>query len=87
MKRLVLPVLLLLSTPALAYAALVGTAASTATCGTRVVAGHPEMSFLIEKLMGTQTPACGDPMPIGTLLPSAQVQLVSDWITAGAMNN
>lgn len=76
-----------LSTPALAYAALVGTAASGATCGTRVVAGHPEMSYLMAKLQGTQSVACGDPMPIGAPLASAQIQLVSDWITAGAMNN
>lgn len=75
-----------LSTPAIAYAALVGRSATTASCGTRVVAMHPETSFLVQKLEGTEAPGtCGDPMPIGGMLPADQITVIRTWITNGAM--
>lgn len=50
----------------------------------RVDPGHPENSFLIVKLEGP-TPAEGSQMPFGkTPLSAAQIQLISDWIAAGA---
>jgi polyvinyl alcohol dehydrogenase (cytochrome) len=53
---------------------------------TRVVAGSPEKSLLVEKLAGN--PSCGDRMPsTGDVLPDDQQQLVKDWITAGANND
>ncbi len=77
-----------LSSPALAYTALVGTASSVAACGTRVVAGDPGTSFLVQKVEGTQDPGmCGDPMPIGGTLSPGQIAAIRDWITAGALMN
>lgn len=50
-----------------------------------VVAGDPEGSLLIQKLLGTQT--VGSQMPPTQLLPSEQVQMVVEWIRAGAPDN
>lgn len=47
-----------------------------------VIPGDPEGSLLYQKLTGTQD--CGDPMPSGRQPDPAQVQLVHDWIEAGA---
>ena len=65
---------------------------SAAICGcepsgkTRVVAGQPDQSLLMEKLATTQT--CGEPMPpSGEPLPQDQVDLVKAWILAGANND
>ena len=75
-----------LSSPAIAYAALVNRPASTASCGTRVVPMHPETSFLVQKLRGTQAAgSCGDAMPIGGMLTADQIAAVQTWITNGAM--
>ena len=50
----------------------------------RVKAGDPSNSFLVIKLSGPP-PADGSPMPLGKPpLTSAQIQLISDWITQGA---
>ena len=52
-----------------------------------VVPGHPDQSYLYEKLTKMK-PAAGVQMPNGgDPLPDAQLQLVHDWIAAGAMNN
>jgi hypothetical protein len=66
----------------------------------RVVAGNPEASLLFEKISSNPMPSCGDRMPIGARLepdcltpdPSvcttqAEIQLVRDWIMAGALDN
>jgi hypothetical protein len=51
----------------------------------RVDPGHPENSFIIVKLEGPTDPAEGSQMPFGkTPLSAAQIQLISDWIAAGA---
>ena len=50
----------------------------------RIKAGDPDNSFLIIKLTGP-SPAEGSPMPLGkSALAPAQLQLIRDWITAGA---
>lgn len=50
-----------------------------------VVPGDPEGSLLIQKLLGSQT--IGSQMPPAQLLPQEQVQVVIEWIRAGAPNN
>jgi len=50
-----------------------------------VIPGNPEGSLLIQKLLGTQT--VGSPMPPARLLPQEQVQVVIEWIRAGAPDN
>jgi len=95
-----------LSTPAIAYAALVGVAGqgtgagvSGVTCASlmpasiRVIAGDSANSLLFDKvntkLLGV-TPLCGSPMPLpasGAPLTQAQVDLIEQWIDAGALND
>jgi len=50
-----------------------------------VIAGDATSSLLAQKILGTQTE--GGMMPPGGLLPADQVQLIVDWINAGAPNN
>lgn len=51
----------------------------------RVKVGDPDNSFLLIKLTGP-SPAEGSPMPLGKQpLTVAQLQLIRDWITAGAL--
>jgi hypothetical protein len=77
-----------LSSASVAYTQLVNHAPDAVGCGTRVVPGHPEQSFLMQKLMGTQNmTTCGATMPVGAMLPANEITLVGQWITAGAMNN
>jgi hypothetical protein len=52
----------------------------------RVVAGDPDASYLVRKIedaVGIQ----GTAMPPGNPLSADQVQLVRDWIAAGALND
>ena len=75
-------------TQAVAYAAIVGPASSSAKCGGKpmVVAGDPSSSLFYLKM--TPTPPCGDRMPQGgTPLTDAQLERVRSWITAGAKND
>jgi predicted CxxxxCH...CXXCH cytochrome family protein len=86
-----------------AYASFVGVAARGPSCAgsplLRVQAGDPERSLLLHK-MSSETPSCGDPMPIGVRFapdcisdePSVcttqdELQLVRDWIAAGALDD
>jgi len=74
-----------------AYAALVGVKASGPSCGssdeTRVVAGNASQSLLFQKVSETNPP-CGSQMPLGgPPLSSAQMTLLEDWITNGALND
>jgi hypothetical protein len=50
-----------------------------------VIPGDASESLLAQKMLGTHTQ--GQIMPPGGLLPDAQVQLVIDWINAGAPDN
>jgi hypothetical protein len=86
-----------------AHANLVGVTAAGPLCGTsgklRVQPSAPDASLLLEK-MSQPMPSCGETMPIGTKLepnclvddPSvcttaAELQLVRDWIAAGALDD
>lgn len=73
-----------------AYAALVNK--TTTQCNasrTRVMPNKPEESYLVDKLMGIEL--CGTskrmPPPPGAALPANEMQLISDWICAGALEN
>lgn len=78
-----------LSTPELAYAALLRTAgAEGVLCGGHgplVVAGEPTASLLIAKLEGTQE--CGDPMPTGSRIGSEELGAIRAWIEMGARDD
>jgi mono/diheme cytochrome c family protein len=50
-----------------------------------VISGDPDGSLLVQKLLGTQT--VGSQMPITQLLPPEQVQVVIEWVLAGAPDN
>jgi mono/diheme cytochrome c family protein len=50
-----------------------------------VIVGDADASLLAQKMLGTQT--MGGIMPPGGLLPDSQVQLIVDWINAGALDN
>jgi mono/diheme cytochrome c family protein len=50
-----------------------------------VIAGDSSTSLLVQKMLGTQTQ--GGIMPPGGLLSAAQIQLIVDWINAGAADN
>ena len=51
----------------------------------RVVPGHPEQSFLIDKLTGPE-PDEGNPMPYtGAAFPAAQLEAIRLWIARGAV--
>jgi hypothetical protein len=86
-----------------AYASLVGVSAAGPSCMAsgkmRVQPFMPDASLLLEK-MSQPMPSCGDMMPIGAKLapncivddPSAcntaeELQLVRDWIAAGALDD
>ena len=50
-----------------------------------VIAGDPGNSLLVQKLLGTQTE--GGVMPPGGKLTDAEIQIIVDWINAGAPDN
>lgn len=50
--------------------------------GPVVLPGDPDGSVLVQKLLGTQT--FGSIMPPNGALSPAEIQLVVDWISAGA---
>ena len=71
-----------------AYRALVGPLSTSAKCLGKpyVVPGKPQESLLLLKV--TQSPACGDGMPLGgDPLTNAQVEMIRSWITAGALDD
>ena len=71
-----------------AFFNLVGVASSNNPGATRVIAGNANGSYLVQKLegatgiVGVRMPQNGPPY-----LSDAQVKLIRDWITAGALNN
>ncbi len=74
-----------LSTQEGARLALVGVPAGLTGCGTRVIPGNPDASFLIAKLEGTEDPlACGGIMPSGSMLSPTEIGLFRTWIANGA---
>lgn len=54
--------------------------------GMYIVPGKPAESLLYQKVSQAMPP-CGVQMPVGGMLMPAELKLLSDWITAGAMNN
>jgi mono/diheme cytochrome c family protein len=50
-----------------------------------VIPGDPESSLLVQKMLGTQT--VGAQMPVTQLLPPELVQMVIEWVRAGAPDN
>jgi len=50
-----------------------------------VIPGNPDESLLAQKLLGTHTQ--GNIMPPGGKLPDAEIQIVIEWIRAGALDN
>ncbi len=68
------------------YGQLVGVPASDAEGETRVIAGDSAGSYLIKKLQGDEGIE-GDPMPPPAGLDATRIQLVADWIDAGALDN
>ena len=75
--------------PGEAYANLVGVPPQNPTAQAagklRVDPGHPENSFILDKLRGTLTAGEGDRMPRGLKrLDSLRIRLLQDWIAAGA---
>ena len=76
--------------PGSAYKNLVNVKSTEATSLNRVSPGAPDKSYLINKLLGTQTQAGGSgaQMPFGASpLPQATISLIQQWISAGAPNN
>jgi mono/diheme cytochrome c family protein len=71
-----------------AFSQLVGVASSAKTGATRVIAGNPSGSYLVQKLegasdiVGLRMPRNGPPF-----LTDAQVALIRLWIQNGAPNN
>ena len=75
-------------TSSTSYAALVGTASLLKPGATRVVAGDPDNSYLIQKLQGSadivgrRMPFTGPPY-----LTDGQIRVIKRWIEIGAPNN
>jgi len=71
------------------YSSLVGVMAQECPDGHRyVVAGHPESSYIVDKLRGSICRCEGERMPLGGpyFLP-VQIDRFIDWIAEGAPNN
>lgn len=71
------------------HATLVSQKAGGPECATsgleRVVPGDPDNSLLYLKLV--PNPPCGDQMPVMSSLKDEQIELVRQWIAAGANND
>jgi mono/diheme cytochrome c family protein len=50
-----------------------------------IIPGDPENSFLVQKMIGTHS--IGEIMPPAGLLPEDEIQVILDWIEAGALDN
>jgi len=71
----------------LGYAALVGVPSEDVPSMARVEPGQPDQSYLLLKLRDAHRAAggTGDRMPpTGPALPDAQIQVIADWVAAGA---
>jgi hypothetical protein len=66
------------------YGAVVDAPSTESPGSVLVAAGDPAASFLLTKLEGTQGPTEGQRMPLGSPLPQATLDAVSQWIADGA---
>ncbi len=69
-----------------AHMNLVDVASAAVPDRLRVVAGDPDASYLLDKLT-SMTPAAGTIMPPGAPLEAERIDLVRDWIAAGAADD
>ena len=69
------------------YAALVDVPSLECPASARVQAGAPEMSYLIEKLDGAGDCFLLSRMPLGGVLPAADIGTIGRWIREGARDN
>ena len=67
------------------YAMLVGIQSSQNAALQRVEAGDPDNSYLVQKLEGTAS--SGQQMPPGAPLPQAEIDVIRQWITDGALDD
>ncbi|HNP35494.1 MAG TPA: hypothetical protein PKK10_06550 [Woeseiaceae bacterium] len=67
------------------YAMLVGMASSQDSGTQRVMAGNANMSYLVQKLEGTAS--SGGQMPPTGALPQSEIDVIRQWITAGAVDD
>jgi mono/diheme cytochrome c family protein len=71
-----------------AFTYLVGVPSSNSPGAVRVIAGNASGSYLVQKvegapgIVGMRMPRNGPPF-----LSDAQIKMIRDWITAGALNN
>lgn len=72
--------------PGGSHAALVGVPSADAPGEVLVIPGDSAGSYLVAKLRGDPG-IVGDPMPDGGPLDAARLQLVVDWIDAGALDD
>jgi len=68
-----------------AYANIVNVASVQNPALSRITPDDPDNSYLFRKISGTNI--TGSRMPLGGTLSAAQIDLVRDWIEAGAPNN
>ncbi len=76
--------------PGSAYKNLVNVKSTEAPSLYRVSPDAPDKSYIVNKLLGTQTQAGGSgaQMPFGAApLPQSTVNLIQQWISSGAPNN
>jgi hypothetical protein len=69
------------------YDTLVNVPSGQCGAGLLVSPGHPDRSYLINKLIGVGMCPDTRQMPYGGSLPDEQIQLIVDWICSGAANN
>jgi hypothetical protein len=67
------------------YAMLVGIQSSQDAALQRVEAGDPDNSYLVQKLEGTAS--AGQQMAPGAPLPQAEIDVIRQWISDGAMDD
>jgi hypothetical protein len=80
--------MLMLGAKDAAYTALMADAAGMGCSGMkRVAPGMPAMSVLVMALKMNGCRMTATRMPPTGALPDADIKMVEDWITAGAMNN
>jgi len=76
-----------LTTAASAYASLVNVPSAECPTTFRVDPRLPDSSYIIFKLQGAGPCFHGSQMPLGGVLPPANIATIRQWILEGARNN